>query len=106
MYTKVCRNGYYEDVGMGKFSYNCIAWLVNHELVCLSVLTCIIFWLKFFSIKEVISIKLIWLARVLPVILLAVVWVLSHSTYSYLEMSYRYAKELKEIQNEWNEKKS
>ena len=31
--------------------------------------------------------------------LLAAVWVISHSTYDYLDMSYRYAKELKDIQN-------
>lgn len=106
MYTKICRYGYYEDVGMGRFYYICIAWLVNHELVCLSVLTCIIFWVKFFSTKDVIPVELTWLARILPVVLLAAVWAISHSTYSYLEMSYRYAKELKEIQNRWNKKQN
>lgn len=100
-YHKICTEGYYENVGIGDFSYKVIAWLINHELVCLSILTCVIFWLKFFSSKEAVSCVLIIIADILPVILLSIIWSISHSTYSFFEMRYRYSKKLNDMQDEW-----
>lgn len=102
MYQKMCTDGYYEGIGIRKLSYAIIAWLINHELVLLSAFTCIIFWFKFFS-NEIQTDRLIWLGRLLPVVLLAVVWMISHSTYSFLNMCYRYSIELEKIQTKWQE---
>ena len=68
----------------GKF-YPQIAWLINHEMVLLSAATSAIFYLKYVtSIENWTYLNLICL--VVPVILSTLVYLISHSTYSYKKL--------------------
>lgn len=100
-YSTLCRRGFKEDAGIGMCQYRIIAWLVNHELVCLSVLSAIVFWFKFFSsVKEITRWTLV-LGLVPPVILLYVLFQIANSTYNYGNMTTSYEKKLQEIKEEY-----
>ena len=47
-YRSFCRKGFYEDLGINRVVFKAISWLVNHELVVLSLSTIVIFYMKYF----------------------------------------------------------
>ncbi len=85
-YRLFCRKGYYEDLGINEVVYKTIAWLVNHELVVLSISTTMIFYLKYFLTLTNWTGKSVALGICAPLPLLLIVWVLSSATYSYIDM--------------------
>ena len=74
--------------------YKPIAWLVNHEMVLLGIATSCIFYLKYMpnigscSYLECVSL-------IVPVILTAIVYLISSSTYSYRKL-------MDQFEREWN----
>lgn len=88
------------EIGTKLVTENCcklypqISWLVNHEMVLLSVATSLIFGLKYISSIQTFS-YYNYFALIVPVILTAIVYLISSSTYSYRKL-------MDQFEREWN----
>lgn len=73
-------------------NFNLISWLVNHEMVLLSMATSCIFYFKYNSSIEKWQLCN-YVCLVIPVILIIIVFIVSDSTYDYKQLKDDYAKE-------------
>lgn len=86
------------EIGTSVVTENCckfyhqIAWLINHEMVLLGVATSCIFYLKYISVLKTWS-YYNYVGLIVPVILTAIVYLISDSTYSYKKLMEHFERE-------------